>query len=81
MTNWVIISNNNYYRLEDLLLRQDTIAWRQNENFEKGDSIYVYSTKPAARMTYKMVCTDANLPTSKFIDDEEYWMDESIDKK
>ena len=81
ITHWLIISNNEFYRLDDLLLRQDTIAWRQNDNFEKGDIIYVYTTKPVARITYRMVCTDANLKTSKYIDDEEYWMDETIDKK
>ena len=80
-TTWVIISNNDFYRLDDLLKRQDIIAWRQRSDFEKGDTIYVYTTKPTARITYKMLCTEANLPTSKYVDDEEYWMDESIDKK
>lgn len=80
-TSWVIISNNDFYRLDDLLLSQDTIAWRQCENFEQGDIVYVYTTKPTARITYKMVCTAANLPKSQYIDDEEYWMDKTVDKK
>lgn len=78
MTTWVLISNNDFYRLDDWLLTHDIISWRQRSNFEQGDTIYVYTTKPVARLTYKMVCIGANLPSSKYIDDEDYWMDKAI---
>lgn len=78
MATWVLISNNSFYRFDDWLLSHDVISWRQASNFEQDDTIYVYTTKPVARITYKMICIGANLPTSKYIDDEDYWMDKSI---
>lgn len=78
MTTWLLISNNDFYRFDDWLLTHDVISWRQRSDFHQGDILYVYTTKPFARLTYKMVCIGANLPSSEYIDDEEYWTDKEL---
>ena len=75
MNYWLIPSNNDFFKLDDLLEKRDIISWRQVQRFEVGDIIYIYSSKPFSCIKYQMDVVGANLSFSKYIDDEEYWVD------
>lgn len=75
MNYWLIPSNNNFFKLDDLLENREVISWRQVQKFEVGDVIYIYSSKPFSCIKYQMDVVGANLSFSNYIDDEEYWVD------
>ncbi len=75
MNYWLLPSNNNFFRLDDLLEKREVISWRQVQKFEVGDVIYIYSSKPFSCIKYQMDVVGANLSFSRYIDDEEYWVD------
>ena len=76
MNYWIIPSNNSYYRLDDRLSKYEIISWRQRQDFEVGDVIFIYTTKPVSRITYQMIVIGANQSFSAYNDDKEYWVDQ-----
>ena len=78
MNIWLVPSNNAFFRLTDLLTARNIVSWRQSQDFEVGDIIYIYTTKPTGCITYQMVVTASNLPSSEYTDDKEYWTDPEV---
>lgn len=76
MNYWIVPSNNRYYRLDDRLSKYETISWRQRQNFEVGDVIFIYTTRPSSRITYQMSVIGANQSFSKYNNDKEYWVNQ-----
>ena len=76
MNYWIVPSNNSYYRLDDRLSKYEIISWRQRQDFEVGDVIFIYTTSPASRITYQMSVIGANQSFSAYNNDKEYWVDQ-----
>lgn len=76
MNNWIIPSNSSKFDLAKFLSKHDNIVdWKQSANFEVGDVVYIYCTKPEMRIRYKMEVVETNIPFSKSIKDETCWTD------
>lgn len=50
MNYWIVPYNEEVFRLEDLLCRTDIVDWRQHNNFDIGDVVYIYNSKPYQRI-------------------------------
>ena len=74
MTHWIIPSNNKFFRLDDLLKEHEIITWRQKNNFEAGDTIYIYSSSPQSRISYQMEVLRTGIPSSLCDTNEAFWV-------
>ncbi len=78
MSNWIIPSNSNKFDLAKFLLKHGNfVDWKQSANFEVGDVIYIYCTKPEMRIRYKMEVVKTNIPFNKSLKDENCWTDKA----
>ena len=74
MRYWIVPSNNERFRLDDFLNNYNVVSWRHTNNFQVGDVVFIYATKPRQRLTYQMIITEVNVPESKY-DETNYWGD------
>ena len=80
MSNWIIPSNSKKFDLAKFLLKHGNfVDWKQSANFEVGDVIYIYCTKPEMRIRYKMEVVKTNIPFNKSLKDENCWMTQNLD--
>ena len=78
MNNWIIPSNSNKFDLAKFLSKYDNeVDWKQSANFEVGDVVYIYSTKPEMRIRYKMEVIETNIPFDESLNDETCWTDKN----
>ncbi len=73
MNYWIIPANPNKYDLFQALRDLPAIDWRQHNNFEVGDFIFIYTSRPYSRIHCMMEVMDVNLPASASIFDGKYW--------
>lgn len=74
MNYWIIPANPKRYRLADVLHVHDIVDWRQHNNFEIGDIVFIYNSRPDSQILYKMEVTAVNLPAEDTIVDRQYWI-------
>lgn len=77
MTQWIIPANPNRYRLEDVLRELSHVDWRQHNNIQVGDIVYIYCSSPISQFKYKIMVPAINLATEESIADGEYWANSS----
>ena len=78
MNNWIIPSNSNKFDLAKFLTKYDNeVDWKQSANFEVGDVVYIYSTKPEMRIRYKMEVIETNISFDKSLKDKTCWIDKT----
>ena len=78
MTNWIISANSQMYDHTSSFEHYSFIDWRQgNVNFEIGDIIFIYSTRPTSMIQYKCVVEKVDLFYPNIRDDKDYWKDEN----
>lgn len=75
MNYWIISQNEEMFHLEDLLKEHDVVDWKQYNNFEVGDIVYIYNSKPYRRIRYKMEVVRTDVPSSEYINDTIFWVD------
>ena len=74
MKYWIIPANPQRYKLDDALRDLNgVIDWRQHNNFEIGDVVYIYCSKPISQLVYKMEVIATNITSEHTIADQEYW--------
>lgn len=82
MNNWIIPSNSSKFDLAKFLSKYNNkVDWKQSANFEVGDVVYIYCTKPEMRIRYKMNVIATDIPSSKAKIDKKFWSDEAELKK
>lgn len=81
MNYWIITSNEEKFRLGDLLKECNIVDWRQNNSFEINDIVYIYSTKPFQRIRFKMQVIGVNIPSKEYINDSKFWVDKESQKE
>lgn len=74
MNYWIIPANPQRYRLADALQELPFVDWRQHNNFEVGDIVYIYNSRPDSQILYKMEVTAVNLTANETVADRQYWM-------
>lgn len=78
MNYWIIPSNENKFNLAKFLSTHNNVVdWKQSANFEVGDVVYIYCTKPQMRIRYKMDVIATDIPSSKAMMDKTCWSDEA----
>lgn len=76
MQNWIISANGQIYDHASSFEKNGYIDWRQNNyKYEKGDIVYIYSTRPIKKVMFKAIVEKVALPFSKCTDDKEFWKD------
>jgi 5-methylcytosine-specific restriction protein A len=80
MKYWLIPSKNEYFRLDDYFLDHDEVDWRQHNNFDVGDIVFIYSAAPFSRVKYLTQVVMVDIPSDKIINDDEYWGDDHPDE-
>ena len=71
MNYWIIPSNSNKFDLAKFLSKYDNeVDWKQSTNFEVGDVVYIYCTKPDMRIRYKMEVIETNISFDKSLKDK-----------
>ncbi len=75
MNFWILPSNEETFRLTDYLKVTNVVDWRQHNNFEVGDIVFMYNSQPYHRITHKMSVERVNVPSSEYLNDRQYWKD------
>lgn len=73
MNYWIIPANPQRYRLADAVQELPFVDWRQHNNFEVGDIVYIYNSRPDSQILYKMEVTAVNLTANETVVDRQYW--------
>lgn len=73
MDYWIIPANPKRYRLADVLRELPHVDWRQHNNFEVGDIVFIYNSRPDSQILYKMEVIAVNLKTDETTADRQYW--------
>jgi len=73
MNYWILPSNEDTFRLSDFLKVSRLVDWRQHNNFEIGDIIFIYNSRPHHKITFKMVVERVNIPSSEYLNDRMFW--------
>lgn len=75
MKYWLVISNNSFFRLDDYLEGgRSSVTWRQTNNFEVGDKVFIYTTAPKCCISYEMNVAAVELTAEHFTDEEAFWV-------
>lgn len=74
MNYWIIPANPQRYRLADAVQELPFVDWRQHNNFEVGDIVYIYNSRPDSQILYKMEVTAVNLTANETVADRQYWV-------
>lgn len=74
MRYWIIPANPKLYRIADAIRDLNGIIdWKQHNNFEVGDIVYIYCSKPISQIIYKMEVIATNISREYTIADQQYW--------
>lgn len=74
MRYWIIPANPKLYRIADAIRDLNgVIDWKQHNNFEVGDIVYIYCSKPISQIIYKMEVIATNISREYTIADQQYW--------
>ena len=77
MNYWIIPANPNIYRLAEVLKDMQSVDWRQRNNIQVGDFIYIYNSRPDSQILYKMEVIAVNLTSNETMADRKYWVNPS----
>ena len=77
MNYWIIPANPNRYRLAEVLRDMQSVDWRQHNNFEVGDLVFIYNSRPDSQILYKMEVIAVNLTAEQTVADRQYWVNPS----
>lgn len=74
MRYWIIPANPKLYSIADAIRDLNgVIDWKQHNNFEVGDIVYIYCSKPISQIIYKMEVIATNISREYTIADQQYW--------
>ncbi|SMB89949.1 5-methylcytosine-specific restriction enzyme A [Desulfonispora thiosulfatigenes DSM 11270] len=74
--NWLISANGSIYRHSDAFEKMGYVDWRQTANYEVGDIIYIYSTRPLSKIEFKCIVEKIDIQFKDITDDKEFWINE-----
>lgn len=72
---WIIPSNEKYYNIKQAFDDHTEIDWKKgNTNFNIGDTVFIYCSKPLQKIMYKTIITKIVTKNTDKIKDQKYWM-------
>lgn len=78
---WLIPANINKYNFIKAFDELGVLDWTKTANYNIGDIVYIYGSKPYQRIMYKTEVLDANINQENTIDDLKYWKGSNSPKK
>lgn len=72
---WLISANGKMYDHIGAFDEFGFIDWRQKANYEVGDIVYIYATKPYMRVMFKTIVEKVDMSSDEIIDDKDFWYD------
>ncbi len=79
MTEWVITCDAASYDVEGAFTNLRKVDWKQNNNIEAGDIVYIYVGKPVSAIRYMCRANKVDLAKPD-IDDSEYILNASFEE-
>lgn len=73
---WIIPANSKIYDYEKAFSTFDQIDWKQSANYQVGDTVYVYATRPVQKILYKTKVIEVDLGPNESYQNSEHWVDE-----
>lgn len=75
---WLISANSNIYDHSRSFSDSEYIDWKQGKTqYQIGDLVYIYVTRPEKKIRYKCVVEKINLNSIQIRNDKEYWVNQS----
>lgn len=74
---WIMSANHKYYNHEQAFKDNNYIDWVKRANFNIGDTVYIYTTKPIGRVQYKTQVIKTNMPFEQKTNDEQYHLNDN----
>lgn len=72
--NWLIPANAKKYNFVDAFEDLTILDWTENANYNVGDTIYIYGSKPYQRIMYRTEVISVGIKHEDSIDDLKYWV-------
>lgn len=73
---WIIPSDSNgTFDIFGAYQKFSEIDWRKNANYQVGDIIYIYCSKPYQKIMFQVEVVQIDIPFTDTIDDSEFWID------
>lgn len=79
MEKWILSANPKYFNHTAAFHELGYIDWKQTRNYNIGDVIYVYVTKPVSRICFKTRVSLVNMTCDNTTDLSKYWVKEQPD--
>lgn len=73
MEYWLLPSNRQKFDLDGFLLKYGFVDWRQYNQFNVGDTVYMYSSRPDSRISYMMRVVKINMNFNEAVTDGKFW--------
>ena len=71
--NWMISANGKMYDHATAFQKWGFIDWRQRANYQVGDTVYIYCTRPFMKVMYKTTVVKESMSCSDIVDDSDFW--------
>ena len=62
---WILTCDTSRYDIHTLFKKDGFCLWNQRRNFEVGDVVYIYESKPVSKIVYKAVVEEINIKRDK----------------
>lgn len=62
---WILTCDTSRYDIHKLFKENGFCLWNQRRNFEVGDVVYIYESKPVSKIVYKAVVEEINIKRDK----------------
>lgn len=72
---WIISANNKKFNHAAAFEKYGYIDWAQRANYNIGDQVYIYCTRPYKKIMYKTIVTDINMSFRDCTDCKDLWTD------
>jgi 5-methylcytosine-specific restriction protein A len=72
---WLISANSKMYNHVGAFDEFEYIDWRQKANYEVGDTVYIYATKPYMKVMFKTIVEKVGMSSDEITDDKKFWYD------
>ena len=70
----MISANSSIYDHASSFALNGYIDWKQNANYNIGDTVYIYCTKPLKRVMYKCEVVSCSMSFEESFDDKIFWI-------
>ena len=61
MKHWILSCDTSRYDIHTLFKKDGFCLWNQRRDFEVGDVVYIYESKPVSKIVYKAVVEEINI--------------------